>query len=205
MIGQTADFSLLTWSNSSRNSRKLLLQLPRAFKVESTKPCRMPTLLASLKMALPSSEPCLIRAPSLVRAGARIRTTAFTSDTRLTDSEVKFGLSLATNQLPPNLPSHCFCGLPLTVEHTISCPSGRAKLHRHNRLVNLFVSFASFHGVSHELVPRLTYEDCKNSLVPDAKFFLPLTVVQVDVSVVSPLCPTNLPATARNGGTALLA
>ena len=82
---------------------------------------------------------------------------------------------------------------------------GRAKLHRHNRLVNLFVSFASFHGVSHELVPRLTYEDCKNSLVPDAKFFLPLTVVQVDVSVVSPLCPTNLPATARNGGTALLA
>ena len=147
----------------------------------------------------------LLNSRAIPSAGAWMRTTAFTSDTRLTDSEVKFGLSLATNQLPPNLPSHCFCGLPLTVEHTISCPSGRAKLHRHNRLVNLFVSFASFHGVSHELVPRLTYEDCKNSLVPDAKFFLPLTVVQVDVSVVSPLCPTNLPATARNGGTALLA
>ena len=46
--------------------------------------------------------------------------------------------------------------------------------------------------------------NCKNAQRPDAVFFLPQEAVEVDVSITSPVCRSNMLATVKAGGSALL-
>ena len=64
--------------------------------------------------------------------------------------------------------------------------------------------FPPFHGVPSKQEPRCDYDDCKNAQRPDAVFFLPQDAVEVDVSITSPVCPSNMLATVKAGGSALL-
>ena len=91
-----------------------------------------------------------------------------------------------------------------TPEHLISCKNAHDKLLRHNLVVSSFVSIAAHHGVPSKQEPRCDYDDCKNAQRPDAVFFLPQDAVEVDVSITSPVCPSNMLATVKAGGSALL-
>lgn len=137
-------------------------------------------------------------------ASAWMRAIPVSSEFKLSDQTVRFGLSLATSSLLPNLPATCHCDSELTPEHLISCKNAPDKLLRHNLVVSSFVSIAAHHGVPSKQEPRCDYDDCKNAQRPDAVFFLPQDAVEVDVSITSPVCPSNMLATVKAGGSALL-
>ena len=133
-----------------------------------------------------------------------MRAIPVSSEFKLSDQTVRFGLRLATSSLLPNLPATCHCDSELTPEHLISCKNAHDKLLRHNLVVSSFVSFAAHHGVPSKQEPRCDYDDCRNAQRPDAVFFLPQDAVEVDVSITSPVCPSNMLATVKAGGSALL-
>ena len=118
-----------------------------------------------------------------------MRAIPVSSEFKLSDQTVRFGLSLATFSLLPNLPAFCHCDSELTPEHLISCKNAHDKLLRHNLVVSSFVGIATHHGVPSKQEPRSDYDDCKNAQRPDAVFFLPQEAVEVDVSITySPVC-----------------
>ena len=61
-------------------------------------------------------------------AASVFRAFPLTADFKLTDEEMHFTVAHATLNTPPEMPSLCSCGQPLTLPHTISCglPSSRA-------------------------------------------------------------------------------
>jgi hypothetical protein len=126
-----------------------------------------------------------------------------TLENTLTES-VKSGLVLATNTLPLGLPTFCACGQELSAAHLVSCQTGSGKLLRHNMVCDAFKTICAFHGQPTELVPRMTYEDCKGCLIPDGKTYTLEGIVQWDVSVTAPDSLSNAAATAKAGGSALL-
>ncbi len=52
--------------------------------------------------------------------------------------------------------------------------------------------------------PRYDYDPCKNAQRPDAVFFHPLDAIEVGVSITSSRVPSNMLATVKAGGSALL-
>jgi hypothetical protein len=92
-----------------------------------------------------------------------MRAIPVSSEFKLSDQTVRFGLSLATSSLLPNLPATCHCDSELTPEHLISCKNAHDKLLRHNLVVSSFVSFAAHHGVPSKQEPRCDYDDCKTT------------------------------------------
>ena len=49
-------------------------------------------------------------------------------------------IALRYGWTPPNLPTHCGCGVSFSVEHSLSCPKGGFPTIRHNQLRNMTAS-----------------------------------------------------------------
>jgi len=147
-------------------------------------------------------EKAILKSRTGSHASAWMRAFPLSKEDSLSDDAVRFGLSHLTNQKFPNLPERCYCGATLTVEHQVACKGDQ--LLRHNMMMAKLIVLSNRAGVPSQQVPRYTLEDCKKYQIPDATFFMGRKAVEVDMSVISSVCPTNVQAASREVGAALL-
>ena len=120
-------------------------------------------------------------------------------------SAFRDAMALRYGWIPTNIPSHCVCGQPFSVQHALSCPRGGFPSIRHNELRDLTASLLkeTCHGVATEPSLQPITSETFNAATVNTQDGARLDIVAngfwggafqrafFDVRVFNPFAPSN--------------